>query len=192
MGWLEGQVALVTGGGSGIGRAVVDRFIAEGASVGVLELHPAKAAALVAGHGDRVAVTVGDATSYADNERVVEETVRKFGRLDTFVGNAGLWDFGAKLADVPGEVLGAAFDELFGLNVKGYVLGARACVNALRATGGSMIFTVSNAGFWPGGGGVLYTASKHAAIGLIKQLAYELCPDVRVNGVAPGRGSGPT
>ena len=49
-----------------------------------------------------------------------------------------------------------------------------------------MIFTVSNAGFWPGGGGPLYVASKHAVMGLVKQLAYELAPDVRVNGVAPG------
>lgn len=49
-----------------------------------------------------------------------------------------------------------------------------------------MIFTVSNAGFWPGGGGPLYTAAKRAVMGLVKQLAYELAPEIRVNGVAPG------
>jgi 2,3-dihydroxy-2,3-dihydrophenylpropionate dehydrogenase/cis-2,3-dihydrobiphenyl-2,3-diol dehydrogenase len=75
---------------------------------------------------------------------------------------------------------------VFHLNVKGYLLGAKAAVDELRRTGGSMIFTVSNAGFWPGGGGPLYVASKHAVVGLIRQLAYELAPAVRVNGVAPG------
>jgi NAD(P)-dependent dehydrogenase (short-subunit alcohol dehydrogenase family) len=186
VGWLDGQVAVVTGGGSGIGRAVVDRFVAEGAQVGVLELSEAKAASLSSVHGDRVVVTVGDATLFDDNRRAVADTTERFGRLDTFVGNAGMWDFGLPIDQLAGDVIGSAFDELFNLNVKGYLLGARAALEALRATKGSIIFTVSNAGFWPGGGGPLYTASKHAVVGLIKQLAYELCPEVRVNGVAPG------
>ena len=87
---------------------------------------------------------------------------------------------------LPVEHISAAFDEIFGLNVKGYLLGAKAALPALRESRGGMIFTVSNAGFWPGGGGPLYTATKHAVMGLVKQLAYELCPEVRVNGVAPG------
>lgn len=186
MGWLEDDVTLITGAGSGIGRAIVERFLQEGARVGVLEINPSKAKDLAADFGDEVQVTVGDATSLADNRRAVDDTVAAFGRLDTFIGNAGLWDYSTSLVDLPDDAISAAFDEVFNLNVKGYLLGAKASVDALRASRGSMIFTVSNAGFWPAGGGPLYTASKHAVMGLVKQLAYELCPEIRVNGVAPG------
>jgi NAD(P)-dependent dehydrogenase (short-subunit alcohol dehydrogenase family) len=186
MGWLEGEVVLVTGAGSGLGLAIVERFLAEGAQVGVLEINPVKAKELEASFGDAVRVTVGDATSLVDNRRAVTDTVDAFGRLDCFVGNAGLWDFATSLAQLPDEAISQAFDEVFNLNVKGYLLGAKASLDALRATRGSMIFTVSNAGFWPSGGGPLYVSSKHAVMGLVKQLAYELCPEVRVNGVAPG------
>lgn len=186
MGWLDGEVVLVTGGGSGLGRAIVERFVAEGAKVGVLELSEVKATALRDDFGDAVAVSVGDATSLADNQRAVADTVKAFGRLDCFVGNAGVWDYNTPLAGLADDAVDAAFDEVFGLNVKAYLLGAKAALAALQATSGSIIYTVSNAGFWPGGGGPLYVASKHAVMGLVKQLAYELAPTVRVNGVAPG------
>jgi 2,3-dihydroxy-2,3-dihydrophenylpropionate dehydrogenase/cis-2,3-dihydrobiphenyl-2,3-diol dehydrogenase len=186
MGWLDDTAALVTGAGSGLGRAIVERFVSEGARVGALEINDAKAEGLVADFGDRVEVVVGDATSYVDNERAVAATVAAFGRLDVFVGNAGVWDFATALDPLPPDAIDAAFDEVFHLNVKGYLLGAKAAVDELRKSRGSIIFTVSNAGFWPGGGGPLYVSSKHAVIGLVKQLAYELAPDVRVNGVAPG------
>lgn len=186
MGWLDGTVALVTGGGSGLGRAIVERYVGEGARVGVLEIDEAKATELRGDLGDAVTVTIGDATSLADNRRAVEETGAIFGRLDVFVANAAMWDYNASLDALPPEAVDAAFDEVFHLNVKAYLLGAKAAVDALRATRGSMILTVSNAGFWPGGGGPLYVASKHAVMGVVKQLAYELAPDVRVNGVAPG------
>lgn len=186
MGWLDGEVVLVTGGGSGLGRAIVERFVAEGAKVGVLELSEVKATALRDDFRDAVAVSVGDATSLADNQRAVADTVKAFGRLDCFVGNAGVWDYNTPLAGLADDAVDAAFDEVFGLNVKAYLLGAKAALAALQATSGSIIYTVSNAGFWPGGGGPLYVASKHAVMGLVKQLAYELAPTVRVNGVAPG------
>jgi len=186
MGWLNDTAVLVTGAGSGLGRAIVERFVDEGAQVAVLEINEAKAAALVDDLGDDVIVTVGDATRLADNQRAVADAVHAFGRLDVFVGNAGLWDYGMSLLALPDDKITGAFDEIFGLNVKGYLLGAKAAVPELQKTRGAMIFTVSNAGFWPGGGGPLYVASKHAVMGLVKQLAYELAPDVRVNGVAPG------
>ena len=186
MGWLDDHRVLVTGAGSGLGRAIVERFVDEGARVGVLELDAAKAADLTATFGERVAVTIGDATVLADNQRAVAETVAAFGSLDVFIGNAGLWDYGVALDALPETRIDEAFDQIFGLNVKAYLLGAKAAVAELRKTRGSMVFTVSNAGFWPGGGGPLYVASKHAVVGLVKQLAYELAPDVRVNGVAPG------
>jgi NAD(P)-dependent dehydrogenase (short-subunit alcohol dehydrogenase family) len=186
MGWLDGQVALVTGGGSGIGRAVVQRFIEEGARVGVMERVATRADQLRADFGDAVVGVAGDVAQLADNKRAVAETVRAFGRLDIFVGNAGIFDVYAKLADFDDDKLARAYDELFGVNVKGVIFGARAALPELTKTAGCMVFTASVAGFNSGGGGALYTASKHAVVGLIRQLAVELGPGIRVNGVAPG------
>ncbi len=185
MGWLEGQVALVSGGGSGLGRAIVERFIEEGARVGILEKSPEKVKALTADFGDKVVAVEGDVTSLDDNERAVASTLSRFKALDTFVGNAGIWDFSTKILDLPRESIAATFDEIFGVNVKGYLLGIKAAAPALVESRGSVILTLSNASFYPGGGGSIYTSSKHAAVGLVRQLAYELAPKVRVNGVAP-------
>lgn len=186
MGWLDGEVALVTGGGSGIGRAVVARFIEEGARVGVMEQVAARAEALRAEFGDKVVGIAGDVASLAENQRAVAETVRAFGKLDVFVANAGIFDVYAEIAEMPEDQLARAYDELFGVNVKGVVYGARAALPELRKTRGCMVFTTSVAGLNSGGGGALYTASKHAVVGLVRQLAIELAPDIRVNGVAPG------
>jgi NAD(P)-dependent dehydrogenase (short-subunit alcohol dehydrogenase family) len=186
VGWLDGQVALVTGGGSGIGRAVVARFIAEGARVGVLDRIADRADELRSEFGDAVVAVTGDVSRLADNKRAVAETVRAFGRLGIFVGNAGVFDSYVSLADFPEENLSAACDELFGVNVKGCILGAKAALPELLKAEGSMVFTASVAGSNSGGGGALYTASKHAVVGLIRQLAAELGPRIRVNGVAPG------
>ena len=186
MGWLEGRVALITGGGAGIGRAVTERFIEEGARVGVLERFADRVKALQGDLGDAVVAVQGDVTSLADNHRAIQATVKAFGKLDIFVGNAGVSDAGVQFADFPEEVLDGAFDEQFGINVKGYMLGAKAALPELLKTEGCMVFTASVASFGSGGGGVLYTASKHAVLGMIRQLAAELTPRVHVNGVAPG------
>ena len=177
---------LVTGGGSGIGRAVVARFVEEGARVGVLDRVTARAEQLQAEFGNAVVASAGDVAQLADNKRAVAETVGEFGRLDIFVGNAGVFDVYAPLAEFPEERLSEAFDELFGVNVKGCFFGAKAALPELIKTEGSMVFTASVAGLNSGGGGTLYTASKHAVVGLIRQLAVEVGPRVRVNGVAPG------
>ena len=186
MTWLDGQVALITGGASGLGRAVVERFVREGARVAVLDRSREKLEALERDLGPSVVAVPGDVTTLEDNERAVAATVEAFGRLDTFIGNAGIHDASVPLVDLEAERLSTAFDQLFGVNVKGYLLGAKAALEALRQSEGRVIFTVSNAGFDPGGGGVLYTASKWAVRGLITQLAYEFAPRIRVNGVAPG------
>jgi NAD(P)-dependent dehydrogenase (short-subunit alcohol dehydrogenase family) len=186
MGWLDGQVALVTGGGSGIGQAIVRRFVQEGARVGVMDRLATRVEKLRAELGASVLAIGGDVVQLEDNTRAVAATVDAFGRLDVFVGNAGVFDRAVPLTDIPEAQLAAACDELFGVNVKGCILGARAAIPALRTTRGCMIFTASVAGMNSGGGGVIYTASKHAVIGMIRQLAVELGPDIRVNGVAPG------
>jgi NAD(P)-dependent dehydrogenase (short-subunit alcohol dehydrogenase family) len=186
MGWLDGHVALVTGGGSGIGRAIVKRFIEEGARVGVLDRVTERATQLGSDFGDAVIAVTGDVTRREDNAHAVAETVKAFGRLDVFVGNAGVFDNFMPFADFPEERLSQAFDEMFAVNVKGYLLGAKAALPELSKSEGSIVFTASVAGFNSGGGGAIYTASKHAVVGLIRQLAVELGPRVRVNGVAPG------
>lgn len=186
MGWLEGKVALITGGASGLGLGVVQRFVAEGAEVGVLDASARKLGELRELMGDRVTSVRGDVRSLDDNRRAVEQLVTRHGRLDAFIGNAGIWDGSTSLVDLPEDKLSAAFDEVVGVNVKGYLLGARAAVPHLVRSCGTIIFTVSNAGFYVGGGGPLYTLSKHAVVGLVRQLAHELAPVVRVNGVAPG------
>ena len=186
MGWLDNKVALVTGGASGLGRAIVERFVQEGARVAILDRARERSETLASQLGSSVTAIVGDVTVLADNQRAVDETVKRFGKLDCLVGNAGIWDFNMSVVDLPDDRIGAAFDELFGVNVKGYLLGAKAAYRELAKTHGCIIYTVSNAGFYPCGGGPLYTASKHAVVGLIRQLAYELAPKIRVNGVAPG------
>ncbi len=90
MGWLDGQVALVTGGGSGIGQAVVARFIEEGARVGVLDRVPDRAAQLRSRFGNAVIALTGDVAQLADNKQAVADTVGTFGRLDIFVGNSAM------------------------------------------------------------------------------------------------------
>jgi cis-2,3-dihydrobiphenyl-2,3-diol dehydrogenase len=186
MGRLDGQVTLVTGGASGLGRAIVARFVAEGARVAVLDLNQDKLAALSAELGEQVLAVRGDVRSLADNEAAVARCTEAFGRLDCAIGNAGVWDYSMPLVELPGDTIDAAFDELFHINVKGYLLLAKAAAPALVRSDGALTFTISNAGFYPAGGGPLYTATKHAAVGLVRQLAYELAPHVRVNGVAPG------
>lgn len=185
MGWLQDESMLVTGGGSGLGLALVERFLQEGAQVSVLERVPEKVDALRQRFGEAVLAVQGDVTVYADNQRAVAAAVERFGKLDGFVGNAAIWDHGSSLLQLAPEALAQGFDELFAVNLKGYLLGAKAAAPALLESRGNMIFTLSNSAFYPGGGGPLYTASKHAAVGLIRQLAYELAPKVRVNGVGP-------
>jgi cis-2,3-dihydrobiphenyl-2,3-diol dehydrogenase len=158
----------------------------EGAHVAVFDKSAERLSALSATYKGEVEVIPGDVCLIEDNERAAEACLERFGKIDTAIGNAGIWDYSMSLDNLPKEQLNEAFDEIFNVNVKGYLNLAKACLGALVRSQGSLVFTVSNAGFHPNGGGPLYTASKHAVVGLIRQLAFELAPEVRVNGVAPG------
>lgn len=183
---LDGKVAIVTGAAAGIGRGIVRRLVAEGARVAAVDIVPTGVEALAREFGTRVHPIVADVARWDANKSMVAAALAAFGQLDVFIGNAGIYDQGVSLESLSGEAIDSGFDELFSVNVKGYLLGARAALDALLTTRGSMIFTASFASFAPAGGGALYTASKHAVVGLVRQLAYELAPDVRVNAVAPG------
>lgn len=185
VGSLEGQVALITGGGSGLGAAVVDRFLAEGAEVAVLELMSHKVEHLREYYGDRVLALQGDVTRVDDLIACRHAIFERFGRLSALVGTQGVWDGNVRLRDFDLSDLDQAFDELFHVNVKGFVLSARVFADMLSSSRGSITFTLSNASFDVDGGGILYTATKHAGVGIVRQLAFELAPDVRVNAVAP-------
>ncbi len=185
MGWLAGEVVLITGGGSGLGLALVERFLQEGAQVAVLQRSAAKVAALRQRFADQVVVVEGDVANFADNVRAVQATVERFGRLDCFIGNAGIWDHYADIVNMTGEQLETAFDEIMAINTKSLILGAKAALDELVKSEGSIIFTLSNSALYAAGGGPVYTASKHAGVGIMKELAYELAPKVRVNAVAP-------
>lgn len=185
-GWLEGKVALVTGGAGGIGRTIVERFVTEGARVAAFDLSRERLEELKDQVGDQVVTHAGDVRSFQNNAEAVKECVQAFGRLDVFVGNAAVFDCFLSLEKLPEKIIDEAFREIFDTNVKGYLLGAKAALPELRKASGTLLFSVSNSGFYTNGAGPMYTASKHAVVGLIKQLAFELAPVVRVNGVAPG------
>ena len=187
-GWLDGYVALVTGGGSGIGRAVAARYVAEGADVVICGQDEAKLAAVVAEspQPERLMAVQADVRRTDDLHAAVHAAVEGFGKLDVLVANAGLWDYQRQLTRLSGTQLSEAFDEVFAINVKGYLLAAEAAWPEPVKTRGSIVMTLSNASFYVNGGGPIYTASKHACLGLMRELAYELAPKVRVNGVAVG------
>lgn len=184
-GWLAGKRALVVGAGSGIGRAVTELFLEEGASVGVLERSEEKCAELRRSLPG-CPVVLGDAVTLPANRRAVAEVVDAFGGLDVLVSCVGLFDFYRDLDALAEDQLEDAFDEIFRINVASPLLSVKAALSELRRTRGSVVLTASTSAFYPGRGGVLYVASKFALRGLVVSLAHELAPVVRVNGVAPG------
>ena len=185
-GWLDDKRALIVGAGSGIGRAVVGAFLAEGARVTVLERDRHKCEQLRA-ELPTVEVVEGDAVTREANERAVAIAVDSHGGLDILVNCVGVFDFYQGVDDIDGEDLSPAFDEMFRTNVLSHLQSVKAAVPSLReATGSSIVLTASASSFYPGRGGVLYVSSKFAVRGLVASLAHELAPQIRVNAVAPG------
>jgi len=159
---LRDEVIIVSGGAGGLGRALVERLLAEGALVCAFDRSERRLAELSTIYGDKLIPITGDVRSLQDNKRAVAACLTRFGKLDCAIGNAGIWDFSTQLLDLEEDSLDESFDEVFQVNVKGYLLLAKAALEALIESRGSLLFTISNAGFYPDGGGPLYTASKHA------------------------------
>src|SRR5262249_15646161 len=180
MQWLENEVAIVTGAGSGIGRGVVHRFVEEGAKVVAFDLSADRLKSLKQELG-AVAVVQGDVRRLDDNRKAVATAVAEFGKLSVFVGNAGIHDGRRKLEGLSDEELENGFDEVFGVNIKGYLLGAKAALAELKKTKGRMVFTLSTSSFYVGGG-ELDVACNPAWLGV---MANEVAREIRVSGVAP-------
>jgi NAD(P)-dependent dehydrogenase (short-subunit alcohol dehydrogenase family) len=183
MGQLEGKVAVVTGAGQGIGRAIADGLAGEGARLVVADLRGAEEAA--AAYRDGVGLTV-DVADEAQVARLVDETVDRCGGIDVLVNNAGLY---ASLAMRPfTEIPLEEWRQVMDVNVASMFLTSRAAVPAMRERGGGAIVNISSGTPFRGVPFLLhYVTSKGAIVAFTRALAKELGRDgIRVNCVAPG------
>ena len=185
---LQGKSAIVTGGGSGFGAAIVALFAAEGARVLVADINGAAAEEVAARTPGAVAVAC-DVTQDADTRRMIETATGAFGRLDVLVNNAGVSHWNQKLT----EVSEADFDRVYAVNVKSLYWAAKHAVPVMAAQGGgSIVNTASTAGLRPRPGLCWYNGSKGACITITKSMAVELAPlKIRVNALCPVAGETP-
>jgi len=183
---LKDDVVLIIGGGSGLGAGVARHCLAEGARLVVMDVSQAKLDSLRAEFGDGPLLVHGDATKLADLQACRTAIQEKYGRLNALIGVQGIWDGNVPLRDTPMEKFDEAFEEVFHINVKSHMLSARVFLEMLEKEHGAIVLTGSSgASYCADGGGLLYTTSKHAILGIVHQLAFEFAPIVRVNGVAP-------
>ena len=188
---LKGKKALVTGGASGIGLAVVELLAAAGADVALNHLPddprgPSAAKRLVS-VGHRVVAVAGDVSDSQGAAGMVNEAISRLGGLDILINNAGT---PASIEPIPFADFDSMTEDrwqtILGTNLIGPFRCTRAAAGALKQARGSVVNTASIAGLGIAGSSLAYSASKAGLINLTRNLARALAPEVRVNAVAPG------
>jgi NAD(P)-dependent dehydrogenase (short-subunit alcohol dehydrogenase family) len=186
---LKGKVAIVTGGGGGIGSAVARRFVSEGAKVAVADVFEHLAHAVADPLGDAAIAIQFDASDAASVAAMVERTVGHFGRLDILHNNAAMTDPAKHPLDtdavtIPIEI----WDEIIDINLRGYLLGCKYAIpHMIKGGGGSIVNTASNSGTAGDLARIAYGASKGAIITMTKYIATQHGrQNIRCNSVAPG------
>jgi len=184
---LEGKVAVITGAGSGIGRAMAERFTAEGAAVVVADVVEDRVREVVSrlqAAGRRAVGFVGDVGAETDAERMIDSAVEAFGRLDILCNNAGIMDGVTPAGDLPLEL----WERVLRVNLTGPFLVCRKAIPIMRAQGGGAILNTGSIGGLHGGrAGAAYTASKHGLVGLTRNIAFMYAGEgIRCNVLCPG------
>ena len=186
MGILSGKTAIVTGGGSGIGRSVAELYAQEGAQVVVSDINENdgnETVSLIAKAGGEAIFIKADSSSAADNERLVEETLAKYGALHIACNNAGVGGPAAPVGEYPVD----AWDKVIAINLSGVFYGMRYQIPAMLKSGGGAIVNMAsilgNVGF---ANSVAYVAAKHGVVGMTKNIALEYgAQNIRANAVGP-------
>ncbi len=185
MGRLDGKAAIITGGSSGIGRATVKKFAAEGARVLIADIQEDKAAALAEEIGGGCAALGVDVCAEEDIREMVARAESAFGRVDCLFNNAG---FGGVSGDIEETDMGEPYERTVDAMLKGVVMGMKHVAPVMKAQGGGVILsTASVAGIGAGYGPHVYSAVKAAVVNLTRSVAQELgMSNIRVNAICPG------
>jgi NAD(P)-dependent dehydrogenase (short-subunit alcohol dehydrogenase family) len=182
---LEGQVAVVTGAASGIGAAIAERFVAEGARCVLVDIQDDAGRDMAARLGTSASYVHGDVSVEDDVAAAVDAAVERFGRLDCVVNNAGILGAIGPIADIDGAAWRRSVAVLLDSVFYGTKHAARVMIE--QGSGGAIVNLASTAGVKAGLGPHVYTAAKHGVVGLTQSVAPELGRHgIRVNAIAPG------
>ena len=184
---LEGKIALITGAGSGVGRATANLFAKNGCSVVIADLLPDRVSQVVAevkASGGRASGMALDLSARAEAERMVDETLKASGRVDILCNNAGIMDNVMPVADTSDQL----WEKVMNVNLNAPFWASRRVIpSMLKQGGGVIINTTSVAGLFGGVAGAAYTVSKHGLIGLTRNIAaFYGAKGIRCNAMALG------